>query len=243
MYFKPALLASALLFSSFNVHAELTSYNPNGVDLVYSSISDVTWTKNANLFKTLYDADNTLISKIAAVAPSYNDPAYGLQTIDAGDFNTGNGRVTWWGALAFVDYLNSITYGGSDQWRLPTVVNTRTGYSTPTNGVAAGDELPELFYQELEGTAVNPIPNTDTFDNEQSYYYWSGTEYAPNSVSAWIFGTLNGYQGGSNGKHFQYHAWAVSPGQVAAVPEADTAAMLLAGLGILGTVMRRRRAG
>ena len=44
MCLKPTLLASALLFASFNTQAALTSYNPNGVELVYSSISDVTWT-------------------------------------------------------------------------------------------------------------------------------------------------------------------------------------------------------
>lgn len=243
MCLKPTLLASALLFASFNTQAALTSYNPNGVELVYSSISDVTWTKDANLFKTLYDADNTLISKIAAVTPSYNDPAYGLQTIDAGDFNTGNGRTSWWGALAFVDYLNSITYGGSDQWRLPTVANTNFGFNTPTNGIAAGDELPELFYQELGGTVWNPIPNTATFDNEQAYIYWSGTEYASDSYYAWHFVTSFGGQDLSDNKNNQWHAWAVSPGQVAAVPEADTYAMLLVGLGVLGAVMRRRRVG
>lgn len=240
MCLKPTLLASALLFASFNTQAALTSYNPNGVELVYSSISDVTWTKDANLFKALYDVDNTLISKIAAVTLSYNDPAHGLQTIDAGDFNTDTGRVTWWGALAFVDYLNSISYGGSDQWRLPTVANADFGYDT-SNGTAAGAELSELFYQELGGTLGNPIPNTATFDNEQTYYhYWSDTEYALDPTYAWFFGTHQGYQDGYV-KSYQFRAWAVSPGQVAAVPEADTVAMLLAGLGILGAVMRRRR--
>ncbi|ABE49390.1 MULTISPECIES: DUF1566 domain-containing protein [Methylobacillus] len=242
MYFKPALLASALLFASINVHAELTSYNPNGVELVYSSVSDVTWTKDANLFKTLYDADNTLIDKIIAVTPTFNDPHFGLQTIDASDFNTSNGRVSWWGGFAFVDYLNSVNYGGSDQWRLPTVVNAQAGYNTPTNGTAAGDELPELFYQELGGIQGKAIPDTDMFDNEQSWTYWTGTEHASLDTFAWAFYTSIGNQYFFSRNNFQFHVWAVTPGLVAAVPEASTYAMLLAGLGVLGAVARRRRA-
>lgn len=240
------MLVSALLFSSFSAHAELTSYNSNGVELVYSSISDVTWTNDANLFKTLYDADNTLISKIAAVTPTYNDEFWGVQTLGIHHFNTTGGQVTWWGALAFVNYLNSINYGGSDQWRLPTVENKVLGYNTSTNGIFSGDELPELFYQELGGIEGNTIfiHYSEKFENVASGIYHSGTapvnyDYA-GSGYAWNFHITSGYQGGGY-KDSAYFAWAVTSGQVAAVPEANTLAMLLAGLGVLGAVMRRRR--
>lgn len=250
MKFKPTAFAAALLLGSLNAQAALTSYTNDGVDLVYSSVSDVTWTKDANLFKTMYDADNTLISKIAAVTPSYNDPSYGLQTIsdssvksgDYDDFNTSNGLVSWWGALAFVNYLNHISYGGSTQWYLPTVANTSIGYTPPTNGTTKGDELPELFYSELGGNVASSIPNTATFDNEQAYVYWSGTEYAPYLGGAWYFRTNNGFQD-VNLKDFRIYAWAVSPGMISSIPEADTTAMLLAGLGVMGAVLRRRHAG
>lgn len=243
MYFKTTLLASSLLFASLNVHAELSSYNPNGVELVYSSISDVTWTKDANLFKTLYDADNSLISKITAVTPTYNDAHFGLRTLGAADFDTSNGRVSWWGGLAFVDYLNSINYGGSDQWRLPTLANKVDGFNTPINGVEAGDEITELFYHELGGTEVNSIPDTAFFDNEQSYVYWTGTEVGGNLPNfGWAFYTSIGYQYSFSRNNFNFHAWAVTPGQVAAVPEASSYAMLLVGFAVMGAVVRRRRA-
>lgn len=241
MYFKPALLASALLFASINAQAELTSYNPNGAELVYSSISNVTWTKDANLLKSMYDADNTLIDKIIAVTPTYDDSVWGVQTIGADNFNTANGTADWWGALAFVDYLNDISYGGSNEWRLPTVTYRLSGVRSPGNGTEAGNELPELFYQELGGTAYSNIPNSDTFDNEQVGTYWTGSLFAANPNQAWNFNTSNGYQG-TNIRGFENYVWAVTPGMVAAVPEANTTAMLLAGLGILGAVMRRRRA-
>lgn len=234
MYIKPALLASALLFASINAHAELTSYNPNGVKLVYSSISDATWTKDANLLASLISTQghDAIVNAIIAASPTItntpngNSPS-GIYTLSAADFAE-NGRTSWWGALGFVNYLNSISYGGSDQWRLPTTVTS-------------SDEFPELFFKELGGKAWRPIPNTATFDNEQSYTYWSGAEYssAP-SVFAWVFSNQNGFQGYGL-KVDQRYAWVVTSGLVAAVPEADTYAMLLAGLGVLGAAMRRRR--
>jgi hypothetical protein len=207
------LIAVSLLSVSLNANATLTSYTgAGGVGLVYSSVSDVTWTQDANLFKTLYDADNSLISQIASVTPSYNDPAWGAQTIDVGDFSISDGRMSWWGGLAFTHYLNSINYAGSNKWRLPTSNGTGGYY----NG-GAGNELGQLFYSELGGTAGGNIPNTPTFTNEQAYAHWSGTEVASYPYRAWLFYTSYGDQH-YNSKGFQFSAWAVSPGKVAAVP-------------------------
>ncbi len=187
MKFKQHILAVSLLLdaASFNAHAALiSSTGADNVGLVYSSESNVTWTQDANLLKTLYDSDNSVISQIAAVTPTYKDPFYGLQTIDPDDFNTGTGQMSWWGGIAFVNYLSFINYGGSTQWRLPTVTDTGPpgcwydflgtdcGYNVDTNT----GELAKLYYDELGGVAGSPIPNTPTFNNEQADVYWSGTE-------------------------------------------------------------------
>jgi hypothetical protein len=239
MRFNKPLLAAGLLLSltTLNAEASLTSYTgAGGAGLVYSSVSNVTWTQDANLFKTLYDANNNLVNLITAVTPSYYDPAYGTQLIGDGgtidDFDTATGRLSWWGAKAFVNYLNNITYAGSNQWRLPTS-NAIIGY----NGTA-GNELGQLFYSELGGTANSNIPNTPTFTNEQAYAYWSGTEYASNPTNAWNFDTGSGYQLYSN-KSSQLYAWAVSPGQVSAVPVPG--AVWLMGTGLLGLLGLKRR--
>ena len=81
--------------------------------------------------------------------------------------------------------------------------------------------------------------NTGGFHSVQSYYYWSGTEYAPNSDVAWYFGTFGGNQD-YGGKVDGLYAMAVRPGDVAAVPEPQTYAMLLLGLGAVLLVVRRR---
>jgi hypothetical protein len=84
------------------------------------------------------------------------------------------------------------------------------------------------------------------FTNLQAYSYWSATEYAPNLGAVtglvWYFNFGNGNQdAGSKGNGF--YALAVSPGDVgiAAVPEPETYAMMLAGLGLVGFATRCRK--
>lgn len=236
MTMKTTLVGLSVLLSATasNTHAALTSYNgADDVGLVYSSVSDVTWTQDANLFITLYDADNTLISQIAGVTPSYNDPAYSLQTIDANDFNTSTGQMSWWGAIAFVNYLSDINYGGSNQWRLPSVgSNPDEGYNQ------TGSEQGQLFYSELNGTAGSNIPNTATYNNEQADGYWSGTQFSPTFNTVWRFSNYSGDLD-RNYKVAQYYVWAVSPGQVPAVP--IPGAVWLFGTGLMGLLGLKRR--
>jgi hypothetical protein len=243
---KSSLVGATLAFSLFslNAHATLTSITAQGgVEVVYSSVSNVTWTKDANLLGSMIAADNGVISKIVAASTNnYGSVAY---IVSASDFSTATlGQTTWYGAMAFISYLNSTNYAGSNQWRLPTVANTAIGFNTATNGTAAGDELVELFYSELGGQVRYFIPDTATFDNEQAYLYWSGTEHASNTNNAWYFQTSNGYQR-SSGKFNQLYAWAVSPGQItttstpSAVPV--PAAAWLFGSGIVGLAGLRRR--
>lgn len=236
MFLKQTLPLGVLLSAAtFNAHALTTAYTSAGkVGLVYSSVSNVTWTQDANLFKTMYDANDNLINQIANVTSSYNDPYLGVQTVDAGDFNTSNGRMNWWGAQAFVDYLNSIDYGGSNQWHLPS-----SGSNPPVGYNQTGSELGQLFYSELGGTAGSNIPDTDIFNNEQPYQYWSGTEYVANPINAWNFITDYGYQV-YNHKTSQLNVWAISPGQVPAAVPVPAAAWLF-GPALLSLLSVRRR--
>jgi hypothetical protein len=221
---------------AFNTHAALTSYTGAGnAGLVYSSVSDVTWTQDANLFKTLYDADNTLISRIADITPTYSDPVHGLQIIDATDFNVENGRMSWWGAIAWTSYLNNIKYGGSNQWRLSTSNAVMNNALVNYIGLE-GNELGQLFYDELAGTYLNSIPDTSFFNNEQSFFYWTGTEFPLNKDNdgwAFYFGTNLGYQNFGY-KPFLLHVWPMSPGQVPAVPVPGAFWLMGSGLCLLG---------
>lgn len=249
---KTTLIAASVALSAFSLNAQaaLTSYTSGGKDVVYSSVSNVTWTKDANLLGSMITSQgfSTVVNNILSISPAItNTPNFfsptGTYTLTSSDFSS-NGQVTWFGAMAFVKYLNSTNYGSSNQWRLPNVANTAIGYNTATNGATAGDELVELFYSELGGSVARNIPNTATFDNEQANLYWSGTEYAGGPESVWFFDNSFGIQS-YRGKNNLYYAWAVSPGQIAtsstpsAVPVPAVA--WLFGSGLVGLAGLRRR--
>ena len=86
------------------------------------------------------------------------------------------------------------------------------------------------------------MSNTDVFINLQSnYYYWSGTEYTPNTGSAWLFTFNFGFQDAYTRSN-NFHAWAVRPGDASAVvPDPTTMALLGIGLvGLAGGAMKRK---
>ena len=223
----------------------------NGSGLIYDSGLNATWTQDANLLGTLegnrsasYNAMvNTIITTIVEIQDTANihdsTGTPGFHTLTTADFASG-GIVNWFGAKAFVGYLNSIDYKGSTQWSLPT---TPTNASNGTNPAVRG-QLAELFYNELGGVAGIPIPS-GPFSNVQSSGYWSGSEYVPDHGSAWLFTTNDGYQY-SNPKNrqgspagYQFYAWAVSPGNVSAVPV--PAAVWLFGSALAGFIGFNRR--
>ncbi len=252
---KPLLAAGLLLsMTTLTAEASLTLGIADGKSVVYSSVSNITWTGDANLLGTMIQNQgyDTVVNAIIAASPTITDtpnyldgsygnhdgdngrPYSGVYSLSSGDFsNTNPGLTSWFGAQAFTSYLNSINYASSSQWALPTAgANPQYG-PNQTDG-----QFGQLFYTELGGTAFNAIPDTANFTNEQAYAYWSGTEYAPDPSFAWGFGTYGGYQH-YDYKYGQLYAWAVSPGNVAAVPV--PAAVWLFGSGLMGLVGWRRR--
>ena len=221
------VLALILTLGYSSAASATLTLTDNGLG-VYDSGINATWTQDANLLGTLeanaisqYGNDSSLISDIMSAnggviidtKSAYDNGTYHLLS---SDFGTG-GSVDWWGAQAFITYLNSINYGNSNQWALPSQPDQSSGYNVKNS------QLGELFYNELGGTAGGALPVNSLFTNEQPYVYWTGKEYAPYPYQAWNFyiGSSNpvgsGYQYYSI-KYSQYYAWAVSPGNVSAVP-------------------------
>ena len=210
----------------------------NGNGLIYDTAQNITWTQDANLLATMEANDPNLVNEIIAASNGviYDTPNVfdnGTYTLSAADF-AGGGTVDWWGAQAFIGYLNSINYDGSSQWALPN-----TPAAVAVQGLSyntTGSDLGELFYNELGGVAGASI-QTNVFNNVQSYIYWSDTETMSNPLNSLTFDASNGLQNLGN-KVGLYFAWAVSPGNVgaainiAAVPVPG--AIWLFGSGIFG---------
>jgi len=254
-----AILATATFLVSLSLsphaNAALVGYTSDGADLFYSSISDVTWTKDANLLSTMITSSgySTVVDAIIAAntGVSFGSTPYTLSNTDFSNV----GETSWWGAQAFVHYLNTISYAGSDEWRLPTVTDigndgcnwseggTDCGYRSATNGTAAGDEFAELYYKELGlepygGPRSSNYGISAPFSQVQSLY-WTGTEVVNAVDGAFEFFATYGYQEVYTKEPTFWFAWAVTPGSIipvdvpSTVPEPYSAALLLAGISLL----------
>lgn len=104
-----------------------------------------------------------------------------------------------------VAWANNLDYAGYTDWVLPNIDQLTTQFRTNL-GEAAGSSIADSHNDSYS-----------LFTNVQNYVWWSGSEYAPNPDGAWTFDTRNGSQY-YGFKNYQYYAWAVRPGDVAAVP-------------------------
>jgi hypothetical protein len=148
--------------------------------------------------------------------------------------------MDWWGAQAWIGYLNKTSYDGYNNWSLPTTVPATLLGSVGFN--KTGSQMGELFYNELGGVAKSSIStihnaNYNLFTHVQSSLYWSASEFG--AYSAWVF-TTNGGGQAVDLKSAQLFSWAVRPGDVAAVPVPGAA--WLFGSSLIGLVGFRRKA-
>jgi len=142
---------------------------------------------------------------------------------------------------------------GTNSWRLPTTVdgsfswgvdgNTTAGYNITSSemGHLYYEELGNLGYYDKSGNFQSGygLQNTGEFNNLiESWYYWSGTEYASIQGVAWDFDMDDGSQSYTYEPNVEY-GLAVRSGQVSAVPV--PAAVWLLGSGLIGLIGARRK--
>jgi|GEM_PF-216958 len=277
---KPSRVLAGLVLTfsiCFSASSSASLVN-NGNGLIYDTALNITWTQDANLFKTMAAGNTNIVNQIIAAnnglvhdTPNYSDTVRnsGVYQLSASDFNTSTGEMNWWGSQAWARFLNSSNYGGSSQWRSPTTplsaqINPFHVTTRDVERIATSD-LGELFYKEIGGIIGSSIEvthndNYNLFTNIALGSYWSDTEYRypDNTVCwggayynadcttytgstnyAWYLYTQNGGLFVNPKSYFQY-AWAVTPGNVGAVPV--PAAIWLFGSGLLGlTGLARKR--
>jgi len=229
----PHLLGGLLLAAGFSIalpaQAALQGRDMDGNLATYEAYYDtnlnITWLADANLAAT-----NT----------------FGVGNIYPTGGMSGDTAQNWIGAM------NSANYFGYNDWRLPVTPQYDPTCSSQSGGDSygvgcTGSEMGHLFYTELGGVAGSSITlthnaNYSLFQNVAADYYWSGSGYPPNNAyHKWAFVMSSGYQYWYL-SNIELSVWAVRDGDVAAIPEADTWAMFLAGLGLVGVVARRRNA-
>lgn len=62
------------------------------------------------------------MTQIIAAVPTISHTPSGSfanpYTVSIADFSTADGRMSWFGAMAWVEWLGITSYGGADDWRL-----------------------------------------------------------------------------------------------------------------------------
>ena len=273
---KTLAAAAALTMAASTAQAALSVQAGNSL-VVNDSSLNIIWTQDANLFKTqansyaggaaafvtaVINASGGIISdKPNSLDTPANSGSYNLT---ASDFNTSTGNMNWWGAKAWVNYLNTISYAGTTDWRLPqiTPVNgssfvhtlsydgtTDRGFnSTAVNATAS--ELAHMFFElgnlsafDTAGASQSGsgLTNSGPFSNFQSAPYWSGAEFQfPTTTTdfqhAWLFSASNGAQGsGPKNDNIRFYALAVAP-----VPVPGAVWLMGSAIAGLMGLMRRR---
>ena len=184
-----------------------------------------------------------------------------------------NGVISWSQANNWIAGLNSGSgFDGFSDWRLPTLTpvngiafrldfstdgSSDYGYGANGAGWGTASEMGHLFYVTLgvmrfcqldnlglctqDPTWAGERANSGDFQNMQWHEYWTGSEQSVGH--AWTFANYLGVQRYQLSEDGLLFAMAVRSGDVLAAPEPPTYAMLLAGLGGLGVIVRRRRQG
>jgi hypothetical protein len=224
------ILGAALLSASITANATLIPFNSGA--LVDNTDNNTIWTADGNLFYTMAQASGNptaFVQTIMAASggvildtPNILDtPANSGQfDLTASDFDTTTGFVDWYGAQAFVAYLNSIAYQGYSDWRQPSIIDSRSsqgipGYGIPPLSPAVG-ELSQIFYVELganynTGSLLSTLNGyAALFVNLQATYYYGTESLVYAADGTWDFGGGNTANQKTKGKSY---VWPVRAGQ------------------------------
>jgi len=255
--------ALPLLISAGMSQAELIN---RGGGLIYDTTLNITWLQNANAIAgTIYDDGlsltdgRTSFSNAQAFAASFSYSANGVTysnwRLPQGiDFISGTPDQTLDGVVVPTPPFS----GAGCDWQY-------SGYDCGYNAAPRSAEIVHLYYVDLGNlgdyldTPADPTTgilrpggsgafNTGPFINLQQYLYWSAIINPVDPTYAWRHFYMNGGRVSwrLNEDPPDYYTLLVADGDIANAavshaPEPQTYAMLLAGLGMIGFVARRRK--
>ncbi len=189
-------------------------------------------------------ANAALISRLSGQA-YYDDVLNITWVADANLSQTSgfdaDGLMNWNDAQTWIGSLNTASYLGVSDWRLPSADvntdNTLIDCSTATEPNCRDNEMGYMYWRNGVRTS-SPSP----FTNLQSItLYWSGTVLPPpNTSRGYAFYFFNGNQGAYPRDTTSFYAWAVRSGDVTQVVPVPAAVWLLgSALGVLGWIRRK----
>jgi hypothetical protein len=162
-------LIACCAFATGVAHAQLSDA---GNGLINHPAANMTWEADGGLFRTMAAANPNLANEI--VAAWGNMPLPFGHVLRAEPFNSEpqdfypvEGQMTYWGAIAWIHYLNVTHHKGYSDWRLPDIGPIRSpgscgGACYP--GDINSSEWWRLFGQELGGvfgTSITTIHNAN----------------------------------------------------------------------------------
>jgi hypothetical protein len=226
---KPSSRLAAALVLALLASTSRAALVDVGNGLINHPAANLTWVADANLFLTMATADATLVTKVVAAWTDGPLPTLAgdgtTHAIVAADFNATTGRMNWYGARAWVNYLKVTHYKGYSDWRLPEVgtASLQNGgclSCVPGDGFAVNSsEWWRLFFDELGGTAHVPIATSNNgssglFQNIEGDAFWGN---AQNGTTTALFRD-GGEQIRDQTSTVGFRAWAVRDGQSVASP-------------------------
>jgi len=223
-----------------------------GSGLIYDDVLNITWLADANYAQTSgYDSDGRMTWEEANIWVNnltYHDSVRNVTYSDWRlPFVVDTGSLGCDAANSGTDCGNNVqtVSGGVVYSELAHMYYNNLGFRAETSPDGNYQSDWGIFENQTGGWGVerDGLGPNGAIQNLQSAMYWTGTLYAPAANESWSFYTINGWQ--STGLHFyDLYVWAVRDGditKVATVPEPENIAMVMAGLGLLGVAVHRKK--